>query len=286
VGKNVTESNKLIDYISSKGYFAKTPAQQITFKCNQNIVDSLIEYIDQEFSGLIKCTREGNIFRFAGYNGDLLTFTFYPQNGKAMIQGKPFQVFSIIISFLAELPNYSFDQIVSISNSMTGKHISSVSIREEMRTTLSRAYVYLDEALLKSISGSISLLKQENKCEDYTGCLTGIFKAIEGYLKKLLTDKYGYTIQKNNTFCMFYRGGGRPSSIDCDTNISAPEKSQLVSLNSLYSNKRNVFLHTTVDPSQTRIIENKQEAQEIALEILNAIRESYDVIYPEQGVVV
>lgn len=279
VGKNIEESNLLIKHIASNGFSANVPTNQFVFMCKQQTVNSLITYIKQDFNDIISITQEGNIYRFKGYNGDIVTFTFYPSTEKVMIQGKPFQTFGIIVTFLSTINEVSFEQIIELGNAIAGASISSVSIRDEMKIKLGNAYIYLDEALLKCISGSFSMLKQTGRSEDYTGCLTGIFKALEGYLKKILTQKFKYRINKSNSFLMFYRQGGNPSDIDNDANIPNDAKKELVILNKLYSNKRNVYLHTTVDPSQTRIIEYVKDAQDLADEIVEAIENSYNVIF-------
>lgn len=277
--KNLDESNLLIDYIGTKGFLKDIEVRQFVFPCKRETIESLVAYVKDECSYIINCSEDRDIIRFTGYNGDVLTLTYYPTTKKAMIQGKPYQTFAIVVTFLSEQSEFSFEQIVNIGNAIVGGNTSSSLIRSKMKLKLGDAYSYLDEALLKSISGSFSLLNQKGKSEDYTGCLTGIFKALEGYLKKILSKKYNYYINKGNSFSMFYKDNGSESEIEKDTNIPRAVKEELIILNRLYSNKRNVYLHSTVDPSQTRIIENLKEAQDISDEILQAINRSYKVIF-------
>ena len=133
--------------------------------------------------------------------------------------------------------------------------------------------------MIKSLSGSITSLKTIKESEDYTCCVTGAFKTLEGYLTKVLVNKYSYKIDKKNKFSMFYKDKGNLSKIENDKLISNDEKEYLIKLNKIYSNKRNVFLHATIEPSQTRIIENWQEAKEIVDEIIENIEKSYNVFY-------
>lgn len=279
VGKNIDECNLLIKYIESKGFSKDVAVNQFAFSCTKVIVENLVKYVTEECNCLITCSQNGNLYRFTGYNGDVLTFTFYPQTNKALIQGRPFHSYSIVVSYLSGLSEFSFDQIVKINNAFAQINTSSSSIRNEMKSKLGDAYSYLDEALLKSISGSLTLLKQKVSCEDYTGCVTGDFKALEGYLKKILSKKYNYKIEKRNTFSMFYRSRKNPSRIDLDVNIHEEAKEELNKLYALYSNKRNVYLHSTVDPSQTRIIETLKEAQNLSDDILHTINYSYTIIF-------
>lgn len=280
VGNNVNESNLLIDFISEKGFSTDVNVAQFSFVCTKEIVDQLVTYINEDCVGLVNCLHNGNIYKFIGYNGDTVTFTFYNSTNNAMIQGKPFYAFSIITTFLSSLPNFSFDDIINLNNTFAGMNTPASSIRIDMQSKLDDAYLYLDEALLKSISGSLALLKQKASSEDYTGCVTGEFKALEGYLKKILTSKYGYRLTKKDTFSMFHKDKitGK-TEIEQNSAISNESKTALMKLYNIYSNKRNVYLHSTIDPSQTRIISTLKEALALSDEILQAIKESYKVIF-------
>lgn len=281
VGKNIEECNLLVKYVESKGFCKNVAVRQFVFPCSKSIIDGLVKYVTDECNGLVTCLRIGNMYKFTGYNGDELTFHFYPSTNNAMIQGRPFHAYSIVVSYLSGLSEFSFDQVVEINNVFAKMNTPSSSIRSEMQSKLGNVYLFLDEALLKSISGSLTLLKQKADSEDYTGCVTGSFKALEGYLKKVLVQKYNYRLEKNNTFSMFHRERGNPSLIDLDANITKDAKEELHRLYALYSNKRNVYLHTTIDPSQTRIIETLKEAQELSDEILHAINYSYPVFFEQ-----
>ena len=61
--------------------------------------------------------------------------------------------------------------------------------------------------------------------------------------------------------------------------MSQDEKDALNKLYLIYSDKRNVYLHSTVDPSQMRIIEKISEAKDLADEILNEIENSYNIFF-------
>lgn len=282
VGNNIKESSYLIDHIVAQGLDAKTKVKQFTFPCNKNIVDSLKIYVNEELINIISIDQDkknDNLYRFTGYHNDVLTFTFYPSTDKAMIQGRPLQVYNIIVTYLSTITDISFDTIVNINNAFNNTTLTSDFIRNEIKNKLGSIYHYLDEALLKSLSGSFSSLKQITRSEDYTGCLVGVFKTLEGYLSKVLTQKYAYRMEKHHKFSMFYKCQGAPSNIDNDSNIEQDCKKHLINLYNFYSDKRNVYLHATTDPAQTRIIPSLQEAQDLADDILNEISKSYDAIF-------
>lgn len=277
--KNPDYANKLIEYITKKTQKANVQGTQVVFKFDKSMLEYLLSKIDDEFCGLIKYTKSDNIIRFKGYNGDAVTFTYYENKFKAMIQAKPLVTFGIIVNILTEITDISIDEIIDINKALANVNMPTDKIREKMKNLLKNAYTYLDEAILKSISGSIILLQQNDYSEDYTGHVTGVFKALEGYLKKVLDKKYNYAIKKKQSFSMFYKDKGKSSKIDTDSNLTQDEKDALNKLYVIYSDKRNVYLHSTVDPSQMRIIEKISEARELADEILNEIENSYNIFF-------
>lgn len=281
IGKNAEESNRLINYLAELGYpINSVQPKQTVFSCNKNTIKELINCVEEEFSFEIQIKYySNNRIRFIGYNKDHIDMTFYPQTNKVMIQGRPFKTFGIIMTLLSQLSSVSLDSVVEINNMFTTTKISTTDIRKIIKSSLSNSYTFLDEALIKSLSGSLTSLQTIKESEDYTCCVTGAFKTLEGYLTKVLVKKYSYKIDKKNKFSMFYKDRGNSSEIENDKLISNDEKEYLIKLNKIYSNKRNVFLHATIDPSQTRIIENWQEAKEIVDEIIENIEKSYNAFY-------
>lgn len=280
-GKNKDEANLLIEYIKSKGMSTDAESQTVVFKFEEKMLQRMIEYFNEERIGLIKSVQVAeNRFKFTGYNRDEVTLSFYPQKQKAMIQGKPLQAFCIIATYLSELDDFNFDEIVELNNNFSGGTTASSIIRDEMKEKLGNAYTYLSEALKKSISGSISLLKAKIYCEDYKGCLAGAFVGLEGYLKEILKNKYHYKLQKTNTFSMFHIDRETEKCpIDLKSDITEKEKIELKKLYSLYSDKRNVYLHATIDSSLTAIIPNIKDANSLSNEIIDTIKNSYDVFF-------
>lgn len=278
IGKNVEASSKLIDYICKKGFDPKTKTNTYIFEVKDFNVNELLDFISNECNELINYTITNNIYRFKGYNEDELVLTIYPN--KIMIQSKPFFVYGIISTYFASIDSISFDKIVEMNNSFTEMNLPSTIIREEMVEKLGNAYNYLDEALKKSISGSLTMLKSKNICEDYTGHVAGVFKGLEGYFKKILTRKYNYRITRNQTFSMFYVDPiSNLCEIDNNSIIPFNCKDHLKKLYNLYSSKRNIYLHTTIDPALTKIVETRNEAIEISEEILKEINDSYIIFF-------
>lgn len=280
MGNNKEESNMLIQYIANKGFSTNVETKQFTFKCKEDNVNSLIEYVRNECPGLVEYNQyKDNIFKFTGYNGDVVTLNYYPTTQKVMIQGRPFSAFSIIATFLSTLSDISFDEIVNLNNTFIDVNTPSTIIRDEIKDKLGDdAYKYMSEALIKSISGSLSLLRQNCFCEDYKSCLAGIFVALEGYLKEILVNKYNYQLKPKSPFYMFEKEKLTGICKIKSNTIPQNEKEELNKLYSLYCDKRNVYMHSATDSKQTAIIPKLKDAKNLADEILETIKDSYKIL--------
>lgn len=279
VGKNVHAANKLITFIKENTLDASIDSQTCVIECEQTIFENLIEYFENDCKELVSIVKNDKNVKFKGYNGDMVTCAYYTKSSKLVIQAKPLATFGLIITFLSQLDVIDMDNIIEVTNVVSNQKISQEAIREEMKRILKKSYDYLDEALRKSIAGSLILLKRKDYSEDYSGYLTGEFKALEGYLKKVLTQKFEYKFDRKSSFSMFYKDDSRLSAIDKDANISSTEKDALNKLYRIYQNKRNVYLHSTIDPSQTKVVENICEVQELSSQILTTIEETYNLFF-------
>lgn len=278
IGKNEKTTKILIDYISSFGSSAKIETQQVVVNISENESNKMFDYIAQEFPDFISINRTANVLKLNAINGEIITICQY--KNKIMIQGKPLVVFSIVTTYLVENCDVTIEEIIDNSTSMKFS-TKFINPREELRYLLKDALDYIDQPLTKSITSSLYMLKifsdSNIKLEDYSGCLTGSFKCLEGYLKQSLI-KLEYTFEKKNkknNFYMFNKNNGKTIIEIGDKNISVKNQMHLINLYRIYSNKRNVYLHGNYIKNETAVISNYKEAKNIFDEIIDAISNSY-----------
>jgi len=274
MNRSISEEKALIDYISSKGFLTSVPSHTVTLKTKRDTLENLLKHISQDYEGKISYSIDRNIYRFVGYNKDYLTLTYH-ENGTMMLQGRPYYVFNVILLFLSTVSNISIEEIYEISSKMVGDNTPFSVVRDLMSLKLGESITYLDEPLLKTISGALSQQNQSEISEEYVGCVAGVFIALEGYLYKLLTQKFNYKLEKHKRFSMFRQDDSGVYEIEKNITIRLEDQQILIKLYNIYKKYRHVYLHSTVDPVYTRIIESKKEAIEISDLILNMIRESY-----------
>lgn len=284
-GKNIDECNKLINYLCDKCVRADVKPRDIILNCDKSISYELINYIKNEQLAIVERIRlDEEKFRITGYGGDYLTISIY--NSTLYIQGKPLCVFGIILSFL--------DRYIDISSVV--KHNPKIEetyethkkiIMEDLKDRLGEAYCLLDKTHVDSMLSSYRTLQLFKysifKCDDYSGVLTGSFKALEGYIKKVLI-KLGYSIENIKSFSMFYKDRNtKKSQIDVDDRLSEIEKKTLYELYNIYSNKRNVYLHGSGIDGDTQLITNYLDALSIFNQIVDKIKTSYEVFSNKLG---
>ena len=278
-GKNSELTLKVVEYIRSKGFDSKTNSKTISVKISRTQVNQLLKYIEDECGNMIIYEINNNIIKFKGYNEDTLVMHYYDETSTAVFQGKPFFVFSIIINYIAIVADLSVADIIELNNRFSDMNTPISLVREEMKSKLGKSHYFLDEPLLKFISGSFSLLRTNINCEDYTGYIAGTFKALEGYMKKVLINKYNCTLAPKAQFSMLGKGPDGKCDLSRNNSLSATEELYWDKLYALYMDKRNVYLHATVDPAANKVLESKQEAIELTDEIIKTINESYEIFY-------
>ncbi len=277
-GRNRETALEFIKYIENKGLNPKVNTKQHAFKCSSDFCDNMKDYFELVYPYNIKCEAINNKYVFTGYNRDKITIHQFAD--KILVQGKPLYVYSLVISYIAENLNIPLEEFIESLKDFNELNSAVSAIRMTLSKQIGDSYSYLDEVLLRCISSSYCMLKKfENgeHCEDYSGCLTGVFKALEGYLKKVLQEKYGFVF-RNTSFEMFKKASGKPINfIDGYEIYSDVENQHFSKLYSLYKNKRNTYLHAKTVVSSTAVIDTFADAKSFYLEIVKEIKDSYEV---------
>lgn len=277
IGKNTEQANLLIDYIKEHSLNPNVETRQIVFPSASTICEDMKNYFATTCPELINCEVNGNCFIFIGYNQDRVNIHQYKD--KIMLQGKPLLVFGLIINYMAENADIELNDFSDLMSKSFNANMPFSVIREKMEDILGKSYVYMDEAIRKTLSSSIIMLATHKNdfLEDFSGCVTGAFKTLEGYLKKILKNKYHHKFNKSAAFEMFDRGTWSLKSgyFLC----TKQEEKQLCDLYKLFSDKRNTYLHAKVNPSMTPVIPSYIDAKNIFDEIVDTIKSSYEVVF-------
>lgn len=275
IGKNTEQANLLIDYIKEHSLNPNVETKQIVFPSTSTICEDMKNYFAITCPELVNCEVNGNCYVFIGYNQDRVNIHQYKD--KIMLQGKPLYVFGLIINYMAENTDIELNDFSDLMSKSLNANMPFSIVREKMENILGKSYIYIDEAIRKTLSSSIIMLETHKNdfLEDFSGCVTGAFKTLEGYLKKILKNKYHHNFNKSAAFEMFDKDTLKQGYIIC----TKQEEKQLCDLYRLFSDKRNTYLHAKVNPSMTSVISSYIDAKSIFDEIVDTIKSSYEVIF-------
>jgi len=276
LAKNKDYGIHFVEFIESCGIKDELISHQVSLPYI-DILPTLIKEMSDKYRDTIEITQEDNRFIIKGYSTDQIYITSYED--KFLIQGKPYYAFQMVMGYLADNELIEFDEFVNINQKFANTTINSNIIRQKIKNLLVNSYAYMEEAQLKSISSSFSFIDKSVLSEDYSSALAGVFKGLEGFLKKILDQKFNCKLQEKQSFSILGKDKNNKSDFDRRQDVPEKAKKSIDSLYLLYNDSRNVYLHSTVDPKQMRIIENIDEAAELRDKILSAIDNAYNDIF-------
>lgn len=271
--KNIDSCNKLINYLKEKCVDSDIPSVTKTIECDNSVVKKAVADLLDSNIAKKECEKDNHV-KLQGYNGDIVNLNIY--ENKLVIQARPLCVYGALLSSLSLYVNIDFKD-EGITNKVVNLHDNLLD--RTISNRIGSCYLYLDEALRDSLKSSYELLKvyeiNSITLSDYSGILVGSFKALEGYLRKVLVEKYHYRFEKGKSFDMFKAVNGT-SNIDQNPMINDESKRQLKNLYRIFNQKRNVYLHGS--NTSTVIIKNYIDAKSIFDEILDSLDNAYSII--------
>lgn len=219
------------------------------------------------------------LHKFRGRLGDTVTLKYFLKNKRIQIQGRPLCLFHMIQGLLME------DE--SIAESVVEEQIKYYNIDENIDDIKNEMCCYFGESLYgfftksqQMILHSFFVLNKVNiTLPEYSVITSPVLHILDGYILKLMVSS-GIVHDKELVGHYFYFDGDsnkyilRPeyyTFIGEDKNIKSLEK-----LYGLYNKYRNPYSHTSECDFTTQVIGTRKQADEIAQEILLAIKTSYE----------
>ncbi len=234
---------------------------------------SLIDLIREENSNITIVVQEcstKNIYRFNLDQHNLVVTLFKSKNRKLLVQGKNSVLFQIVISIISELEH--IEKIESILSSAYRIRIDSKNIDDSLNTICPSFPVNYPENIKRLIRQSIVNLNYFVESEEYSQYAFSALKALEGHIKYLITHAGGTTGRNFNTFNKDSMG----TYIFTASLVDITKKPQIERCYNYYKSVRDTVFHfgdILGATDSTRMIETKNEANEIIIKCLNLICE-------------
>lgn len=215
-------------------------------------------------------------YTFVSARGDRLYVNVF-KDERIILQGKPAFLFSEAMSFLANYSEVTMEDVVAANNSFFEVDINVADTRKELQRLMPNAYGEIDDTIIKLLSPAISLKRVSIELEDFSSFAFPVLLALEGYLKFLfriedikVTQHFGEVFEWDEA-----KDGYRLKAYIREKFQGTNREVLLVEVYDYYREHRHSLFHTDQDLMESRIIENKAEADVIVSEVVAMIEQTY-----------
>ncbi len=281
VGRNVELSEVLRNRIVEQSEFRDTGiSKSHTFRITKEWAYKLVNFLG-ELEGVNKDQKDYENPKYEQHKivsgmGDRLNVNIY-ETGKVVLQGKPAYLYTEALSFLSYCPEISLNNVVEANNSFHEVDIKVTDTRMELQKLMPNAFENIDDTLIKILSPAVSLKKVKMEIEDYSCYAFPALRALEGYLKYLfgieeieIGNRYGYHFGHDTKTDAFHLK-------KCIAqNLKNPKSEAALTEVYNYLNKnRHTLFHSEQLLFTTRILEDKLEADQIVIDVIDLIERTY-----------
>lgn len=256
-------------------------SNNFSVKIEKSTYDSLIELLvsSDECSVTVHESRPElgyELHKLKGRLGDSVTTKYFYRSQRIQIQGRPLYLFQLIQGFLLE------DE--TVAEAVVEEQIRYYNIDEDIDEIKDEMKRYFGESLYGFFTKSQQMIlhsffvleKVEIELPEFSIITNPVFRVLDGFILKLLVS--GGVIHDRELVGQYFSFDGRRYVLKPDTckiiknenNIKIVEH-----LYSLYATYRNPYSHTSECDFTTQVIETREKADEIAREVLNALKASH-----------
>ena len=178
-------------------------------------IEAVLELLYEEFekNGIQKEEKQvpyGRGFLIKLDNKDKVVLNYYDKGNKLMMQGKPKQLFSAILSYVTEL--VEVEEIPKIYNDTYKINIDKEEVCNEFQFYMPNSYDKLPNKMSRTLHQAVYNLKLNGEMFDGTYLAQPVIRAIDGHLKMILLNLEiisDYKYIKQNGYDMFERVGAK-----------------------------------------------------------------------------
>lgn len=178
-------------------------------------LEAILDLIDEEFgkNGLQKEEKTiayGRSVSLKLSNKDKIMITHYNKGNKLVMQGKPKQLFSTVLSYVTEL--VAVEKIPQIYNDTYNINIDKNEIHTKFEYYMPNSFDKLPEKMSKTLHQAVYNLKLNGDMFDGTYLAQPVIRAIDGHLKMILLNLEiipDWKYIKENGYDMFDKTGAK-----------------------------------------------------------------------------
>lgn len=244
-------------------------------------IQAILDLITEENTNILvsgEQTADRNVFRMT-LDTEKLTITHYKTGKrKLLVQGSKSLLFQIFISYISDL--LGIENIDAVCSTANRTSINSRKITDDFEALFPNLPTDYPENIKKLIRQSIINLSYFfDMCEDYSQYVFPSLRALEGHMKYVFLNN-GITIVSRNGFGIFDRDnstGVYTLQAAYSNQIKNPDTVfKLEKYYNYYNKTRHTLFHfgdIIGSTDSTRIIETKDDANDLIKECIELIRE-------------
>jgi len=289
VGKNQELSKTIAEEIISQCNTSDNKTASYTFKKITKEDFALVQdFVRDEIDGAILTIKKDNDttkqISAEGLFNDKATITYYKTTGTVLLQGRPLPILQVIKLFFYEI--IPTDAIIANENQVYSIDITKDVVMAKLKAYLPTAFNFLDKKVIKILSPSLALDCVDIALDDYSSFSFPLLRGMEGYVRQLVkykspkhknTGKLGSLFNNSPGDQTFYLQDFIKKDIGCTKTEEAIETAY-----NLYRSKRHPYFHIDKHIESAPIIENKQAAQALNVEILSTIEATFCLLPQEK----
>ena len=282
-GSNTENAIKLKEAVELRGYKATAEQKQYTMFVGEEWIEKTVQYLSDLCEGNVETYKEEGHDRYVFVSdiGDKLTLHTY-SNHRIMVQGKPLYLYNEFLSYVSYSPKVEVNDIIKATNEFIDTNTDVDEARNKMSEMMPMAYAgNVDPVIWKLFSPSVTLDDVEKEFEDYSCFTFPALRALEGYLKYLLSEK-NIVIDETHNFGTVFNKDSNDKAIVIPKYVTAIANNDYVeALEEIYNYfkaNRHVIFHVDQILITTKIIEDKQEAISIINDVAALIERTYKKI--------
>lgn len=256
-------------------------AEGITLEELRTVINLVIEEIDEEIKTSEVDISYGKRFELSIAGKEKIIIQHYIDKNSLQIQGKPQQLFSVVVAFISEL--VEIEKIPEFFNSFFKLEINKENVKTEFKSCLPNAFGKLPEKLDRVLHQAVYNLNIFGEVFDATFLVEPAIRALEGHLKVILIN-CGISLRENSDdkrdkFYMFKKDGQKYRLEDNHTKDISEKLCEYISkCYTYFHNNRHQLCHwdnPTEQTDTTRLINNTNDAHTIIKNTLALIDEYY-----------
>ncbi len=244
---------------------------------NENIEFGIEEDINYQISEPAEYKKRIDV----SSNGDKVTINCY-KNKKSYVQGKQSVLFQKLISFSIEkLPTDK--AVIETLKSYHAMTIEEIKVENEFTTLLPNFPCdFGDIKHRNNLLSAVFNTMLTGYMPEYTFLVTPIFRAIEYYLHRVLSDKLGLETENSkgkNNFGYFNKNSNKKYEFNGIYNgLNQDQINYLNDLYNYYNKIRHPYTHWSQDSSDTSVITDIETARDYLNEGLQNVNKYYIII--------